>query len=61
MAFQKLSAFLSRHFPLVSGKSVLLTGRYAEVNILPLQFSEYYDFISLKSPNISKNGILVKN
>lgn len=47
---------------LLSGElATLLTGRYVEINILPLQFSEYYDFISLKSPNLSKNDILAKN
>ncbi len=40
---------------LLSGElATLLTGRYIETSILPLQFSEYYDFISLKSPNLSK-------
>lgn len=40
---------------LLSGElATLLTGRYIETSILPLQFSEYYDFISIKSPNYSK-------
>jgi predicted AAA+ superfamily ATPase len=40
---------------LLSGElATLLTGRYIEINILPLQFTEYYDFTILKSPNLSK-------
>ena len=40
---------------LLSGElATLLTGRYIETSILPLQFVEYYDFIASKSPNISK-------
>ena len=40
---------------LLSGElATLLTGRYIEISILPLQFSEYYDYIILKSPNLSK-------
>jgi len=40
---------------LLSGElATLLTGRYIETPILPLQFSEYYDFMLLKSPNLSK-------
>jgi predicted AAA+ superfamily ATPase len=40
---------------LLSGElATLLTGRYIETSILPLQFSEYYDFIAPKSPNLSK-------
>jgi len=40
---------------LLSGElATLLTGRYIETSILPLQFSEYYDFIALKPPNLSK-------
>ena len=40
---------------LLSGElATLLTGRYIETSILPLQFSEYYDFMLLKSPNLSK-------
>lgn len=44
---------------MLSGElATLLTGRYVEINLLPLQFSEYYDFMVLKSPNLSKNEIL---
>jgi predicted AAA+ superfamily ATPase len=44
---------------LLSGElATLLTGRYIETSILPLQFSEYYDFISAKSPNFSKTDSL---
>ncbi len=44
---------------LLSGElATLLTGRYVEINILPLQFYEYYDFMLLKSPNLYKNDIL---
>ena len=40
---------------LLSGElATLLTGRYIETSILPLQFAEYYEFITLKSPNLSK-------
>ncbi|MDR0970395.1 MAG: ATP-binding protein, partial [Lentimicrobiaceae bacterium] len=40
---------------LLSGElATLLTGRYITTSILPLQFSEYYDFIASKSPNLSK-------
>jgi len=40
---------------LLSGElATLLTGRYIETSILPLQFAEYYDFIATKSPNLSK-------
>jgi predicted AAA+ superfamily ATPase len=40
---------------LFSGElATLLTGRYIETSILPLQFVEYYDYISSKSPNLSK-------
>ena len=40
---------------LLSGElATLLTGRYIETSILPLQFSEYYDFMLTKSPNLSK-------
>ena len=40
---------------MLSGElATLLTGRYIETSILPLQFIEYYDFIALKSPNLSK-------
>lgn len=34
--------------------ATLLTGRYVEINLLPLQFSEYYNFIMPKSPNLIK-------
>ncbi|KAA6325139.1 hypothetical protein EZS27_025606 [termite gut metagenome] len=41
---------------LLSGElATLLTGRYIETNILPLQFSEYYDFIISKPLNLLKN------
>ena len=44
---------------LLSGElATLLTGRYIETSILPLQFAEYYDFIALKSPNLSKTESL---
>lgn len=44
---------------MLSGElATLLTGRYVEINLLPLQFSEYYDFILSKSPNLSKMEIL---
>ncbi len=44
---------------LLSGElATLLTGRYITTSILPLQFSEYYDFIAAKSPNISKSDTL---
>jgi predicted AAA+ superfamily ATPase len=40
---------------LLSGElATLLTGRYIETSILPLQFIEYYDFMLSKSPNLSK-------
>jgi len=40
---------------MLSGElATLLTGRYIETSILPLQFVEYYDFIAAKSPNLSK-------
>ena len=40
---------------LLSGElATLLTGRYIETPILPLQFSEYYEFIAMKTPNLSK-------
>lgn len=40
---------------LLSGElATLLTGRYVEINLLPLQFSEYHNFILSKSPNLSK-------
>jgi hypothetical protein len=44
---------------LLSGElATLLTGRYIETSILPLQFSEYYDFVASKSPNLSKTDSL---
>ena len=44
---------------ILSGElATLLTGRYVEINLLPLQFTEYYNFIISKSPNLSKNEIL---
>ena len=47
---------------LLSGElATLLTGRYVEINLLPLQFSEYYDFTLSKSPNFEKNETLAKN
>lgn len=40
---------------MLSGElATLLTGRYVEINVLPLQFSEYYNFIISKSPNLTK-------
>lgn len=40
---------------LLSGElATLLTGRYVEISILPLQFAEYYDFTNTFSPNLSK-------
>lgn len=40
---------------MLSGElATLLTGRYVEINVLPLQFSEYYNFIMSKSPNLTK-------
>ena len=44
---------------LLSGElATLLTGRYIETSILPLQFAEYYDNIAMKSPNLSKTESL---
>ncbi|MBR7167725.1 MAG: ATP-binding protein [Bacteroidales bacterium] len=44
---------------MLSGElATLLTGRYVEINLLPLQFSEYYNFMLSKSPNLSKQEIL---
>jgi len=44
---------------MLSGElATLLTGRYVEINLLPLQFSEYYNFTISKSPNLSKMEIL---
>jgi uncharacterized protein len=46
---------------LLSGElATLLTGRYVEISILPLQFSEYYDFTNINSPNLSKIDALAK-
>lgn len=40
---------------MLSGElATLLTCRYVEINILPLQFSEYYNFMMSKSPNLLK-------
>ena len=40
---------------LLSGElATLLTGRYVEISILPLQFSDYYSIMSSFSPNLSK-------
>lgn len=38
--------------------ATLLTGRYVEINLLPLQFAEYYQFMIEKSPNLLKSDIL---
>ena len=44
---------------MLSGElATLLTGRYVEINVLPLQFSEYYNFIMPKSPNLTKTETL---
>ena len=44
---------------MLSGElATLLTGRYVEINLLPLQFAEYYQFIIEKSPNLLKIDIL---
>ncbi|NDP28785.1 MAG: AAA family ATPase [Flavobacterium sp.] len=44
---------------LLSGElATLLTGRYIEISILPLQFCEYYELTILFSPNLSKNETL---
>lgn len=44
---------------MLSGElATLLTGRYVEINLLPLQFTEYNDFIHLKSPNLSNSETL---
>jgi hypothetical protein len=41
---------------MLSGElATLLTGRYVEINLLPLQFTEYNDFIHAKSPKLSNN------
>ena len=43
---------------MLSGElATLLTGRYVEINLLPLQFAEYNNFIHLKSPNLSNNDM----
>jgi uncharacterized protein len=40
---------------LLSGElATLLTGRYIEISILPLQFTEYYSYNKSFSPNLSK-------
>ena len=44
---------------LLSGElATLLTGRYIETSILPLQFVEYYDFMMSKPPYLSKTESL---
>lgn len=44
---------------MLSGElATLLTGRYVEINLLPLQFSEYYNYNISKSPNLQKLDIL---
>lgn len=44
---------------MLSGElATLLTGRYVEINLLPLQFAEYYQFMIEKSPNLLKSDIL---
>jgi predicted AAA+ superfamily ATPase len=46
---------------ILSGElATLLTGRYIEISILPLQFSEYYNFTTYISPNLSKIETLAK-
>ena len=45
---------------MLSGElATLLTGHYVEINLLPLQFTEYYNFIISKSPNLSKNETIL--
>jgi predicted AAA+ superfamily ATPase len=40
---------------LLSGElATLLTGRYIEINILPLQYYEFQEYMLSKSPNLSK-------
>lgn len=40
---------------MLSGElATLLTGRYVEINLLPLHFSEYYNYNISKSPNLQK-------
>ncbi len=44
---------------LLSGElATLLTGRYIEINILPLQYHEFQDYILSRSPNLSKTETL---
>jgi predicted AAA+ superfamily ATPase len=44
---------------LLSGElATLLTGRYIETNVLPLQFSEYYHFMISKPPNLQNSETL---
>ena len=43
---------------LSSELATLLTGRYIEVNMLPLYFNEFQEFINMKSPNLLKNESL---
>jgi predicted AAA+ superfamily ATPase len=43
---------------LSSELATLLTGRYIEINILPLYFAEFQEFINFKSPNFVKNESL---
>ena len=44
---------------MLSGElATLLTGRYVEINLLPLQFTEYYNFTISKSPNLQGIDIL---
>ena len=50
--FHRISAKLPRK------KATLLTGCYVEINLLPLQFAEYNDFIRVKSPNLPNNETL---
>jgi len=38
--------------------ATLLTGKYINTSILPLQFSEYYDFMLSNPPNLSKSESL---
>jgi len=40
---------------LLSGElATLLTGRYIETSILPLQFAEYFDFVAVKNENMAR-------